>query len=139
MNKTTFLVTLTTLLCFGVPALGQTTQASASVPVVVITTADSEIKFGVKASVAIEGKFDKWEATLKFASTDPSTGVLDIKIDAASVNTGSGMKDDKLRSRDFFNVKEDPVYYVPFYRDRADWSGYVRCSRNFHDTRSLEI
>jgi len=33
--------------------------------------------------------------------------VLDIKIDAASVDTGSGMKDDKLKSKDFFNVKDD--------------------------------
>jgi polyisoprenoid-binding protein YceI len=28
---------------------------------------------------------------------------------AASVNTGSGMKDDKLRSKDFSDVKQDPL------------------------------
>jgi YceI-like domain len=27
---------------------------------------------------------------------------------ADSVNTGSGMKDDKIKGKDFFNVKEDP-------------------------------
>jgi len=41
-----------------------------------------------------------------------TTGVLDVKIDAASVNTGSGMKDGKLKSKDFFNVQEDP--YITF-------------------------
>ena len=38
-----------------------------------------------------------------------TSGVLDIKIQADSVNTGSGMKDDKLRSKDFLNAKEDPL------------------------------
>jgi len=58
-------------------------QAPASgVPVFKITPLQSTIKFGVKASVPIEGTFKKWDATLTFTSTDPTTGVLDIKIDA---------------------------------------------------------
>ena len=81
----------------------------AQVPVLKITTEDSSIKFAVKASVAINGTFDKWDATLTFASTDPTTGVLDIKIQADSVNTGSGMKDNKLKSKDFFNADQDPL------------------------------
>jgi polyisoprenoid-binding protein YceI len=81
----------------------------AQVPVFKITTEDSSIKFAVKASVAINGTFDKWDATLTFASTDVSTGVLDIKIQEDSVNTGSGMKDGKLKSKDFFNADQDPL------------------------------
>jgi len=80
----------------------------AQVPVFKITTEDSSIKFAVKASVAVTGTFEKWDATLTFASTDPTTGVLDIKIQADSVNTGSGMKDNKLKSKDFFNADQDP-------------------------------
>ncbi len=80
-----------------------------TVPVFVITPQTSTVKFFVKASVALEGNFDKWDATLTFTSTDVSTGVLDIKIQAASVNTGSGMKDGKLKSKDFFNVDHDPL------------------------------
>jgi polyisoprenoid-binding protein YceI len=59
--------------------------------------------------VAIEGNFTKWDATLKFASADLSTGVLEIKIQAASVNTGSSMKDGKLKSKDFFDADHDPL------------------------------
>jgi polyisoprenoid-binding protein YceI len=81
----------------------------AQVPVFVITPANSTIKFNVKASVEIAGTFDKWDATLVFTSPDVSTGVLDIKIQAASVNTGSGMKNDKLKSKDFFDVENDPI------------------------------
>ena len=50
--------------------------------------------------MAIAGKFDQWDATLTFPSTDVTTGVLDIKIQAASVNTGSGMKNGKLKGKD---------------------------------------
>ena len=81
----------------------------AQAPVFEITPVESKIKFDVKASVAINGTFDKWDATLTFASTDVSTGVLDIKIQADSVNTGSGMKDRKLKSKDFFNADQDPL------------------------------
>jgi polyisoprenoid-binding protein YceI len=35
-------------------------------------------------------------------------GLLNIRIDAATVNTGSGMKDSKLKSKDFFDVKQNP-------------------------------
>ena len=81
----------------------------AQVPVFKITTGDSSVKFAVKASVAINGTFDKWDATLTYPSTDPTTGVLDIKIQADSVNTGSGMKDGKLKGKDFFNADQDPL------------------------------
>jgi polyisoprenoid-binding protein YceI len=83
--------------------------ASAQAPVFEISKTDSTIKFNVSASVAISGTFDKWDATMTFTSPDLSTGVLDIKIQADSVNTGSGMKDGKLKSKDFFDAKDDPL------------------------------
>jgi polyisoprenoid-binding protein YceI len=96
------------LLLFAAAALPTLAQAQA--PVFVISPPpQSTIKFSVKASVAIEGTFDKWDATLTFASTDVTTGVLDIKIQAASVNTGSGMKNDKLKGKDFFDADHDPL------------------------------
>jgi polyisoprenoid-binding protein YceI len=84
-------------------------QVQAQVPVFKITPVQSSVKFFVKASVALTGNFDKWDATLVFTSTDVTTGVLDVKIQAASVNTGSGMKDGKLKSKDFFDVENNPV------------------------------
>ena len=93
----------------------------AQVPVFRITTEDSSIKFSVKASVAIDGTFDKWDATLTFTSTDVTTGVLDIKVQAASVDTGSGFKDDKLRSGDFFNSDHDP--YITFRSTKVVQTG----------------
>jgi polyisoprenoid-binding protein YceI len=81
----------------------------AQVPVFAVTPGTSTIKFNVKASVAIAGDFDKWDATLTFTSPEVTSGVLDIKIQADSVDTGSGMKNDKLKSKDFFDVTHDPL------------------------------
>jgi polyisoprenoid-binding protein YceI len=96
-----------TVLCFLASALFPHVSR-AQVPVFAVTQQESSIKFSVKASVALQGAFDKWDATLTFTSPDVSAGVLEVKIQADSVNTGSGMKDGKLKSKDFFNVKENP-------------------------------
>jgi len=84
-------------------------QESTDVPTLVVIPEDSSISFTVKSSVKIEGQFSKWDANVTFTSTDPTTGTLTITIQAASVDTGSGMKDGKLKSKDFFNVEEDPT------------------------------
>jgi polyisoprenoid-binding protein YceI len=83
--------------------------SQAQAPVFVITPQSSTVNFFVKASVALTGTFQKWDATLVFTSPDISTGVLTITIQAASVNTGSGMKDGKLKDKDFFDVKANPT------------------------------
>ena len=81
----------------------------AQAPVYEITPVSSSVLFNVKSSVSIVGKFDKWDSTLVFTSTDINTGVLDIKIQAASVDTGSGMKNNKLKGKDFFDVANNPL------------------------------
>ena len=100
-------IRLTVLCLLASAVLPSVSRAQA--PAFAFTKADSAIHFSVKASVAVGGNFDEWDATLTYPSTDVTAGVLDIKIQAASVNTGSGMKDKKMRSKDFFNVKEDPL------------------------------
>ena len=109
-------VVLCLMACAALPAVSR-----AQVPVFEITPVESAMKFFVKASVAIDGKFDKWDATLKYHSNDVTDGVLDLKIDASSVNTGSGMKDDKLKSKDFFNAKDDP--FITFHSDKIVQTG----------------
>ncbi len=92
------------------PLIGQAQQpASEGVPVFEIDREHSWVKFDVKASVNIAGKFDGWDANLTFASSDETTGVLEVKIHAASVDTGSGMKNGKLKGKDFFDVEQNPV------------------------------
>jgi polyisoprenoid-binding protein YceI len=99
---------LLTIFCFLTSVLfpaATWAQAPEGVPVFEITPVESKIKFDVEASVAIEGTFDKWDASMTFAATDISTGVLDTKIQADNVDTGSGMKNRK----DFFDAQENPL------------------------------
>ena len=81
----------------------------AQVPTYEFTPGESSIKFGVDSSVSIKGVFEKWDASIKFSSRDVRSAVLDIEIEADSVNTGSQMKDNKLKGKDFFNAKESPL------------------------------
>jgi polyisoprenoid-binding protein YceI len=104
MRRTLLLLIVSVL--FSSAALA---QAPAGVPVFAITPVQSHIKFEVDASVAIKGTFDKWNASLTFRSADISSGKLEVEIQAASVDTGSGMKNSKLKSSDFFDVQNNPL------------------------------
>jgi polyisoprenoid-binding protein YceI len=69
---------------------------------------------------------------MKFSSTDVRRGVLDIEVQADSVNTGSRMKDDKLKGRDFFNAKDSPSFRSSRLKSlrpvqtRSNWKGILR-------------
>jgi polyisoprenoid-binding protein YceI len=120
INSKRFIAPLTTALLF-LAAGALAAQAPSSVPVFKITPLDSNIKFAVEASVAIQGTFKKWDATLTMTSPDATTAALDIKIDAASVDTGSGMKNGKLKSHDFFDVEHNP--YITFKSTKVVQTG----------------
>jgi polyisoprenoid-binding protein YceI len=94
---------LCSLLFAMLPATGQ-----GQLPEYAIIPQASTIQFHVKSSIDLAGKFDHWGATLQFASGHVESGVLSIKIEAASVDTGSHMKNNKLKSKGFFNVAHDP-------------------------------
>jgi polyisoprenoid-binding protein YceI len=90
------------LVLFAAPVIGQT------VPTFAVSPEESTVKFLVDASLPVSGTFDKWTASLTFTSDNAATGVLDIKIEAGSVNTGSGLKNSKLKGDDFFAAAQYP-------------------------------
>ena len=97
------------ILCLLASAVILSQSRAEEAPVFLITPVHGSVKFDVEASVAIRCTFDKWDATLTFTSPDLSTGVLEVKIQAASVDTGSGMKNGKLKGKDFFDVDHNPL------------------------------
>jgi polyisoprenoid-binding protein YceI len=80
----------------------------AQAPLYEVTPGESSIKFDVESSVPIKGTFSQWVASMTFKSTDVTTGVLEIKIQADSVDTGNGLKNGKLKGKDFFDAKRAP-------------------------------
>jgi polyisoprenoid-binding protein YceI len=109
------------VLCLLASAVFPPVSQAQAAPAFEITHAENTMKFAVESSVAIVGKFDKWDTTLTFISPELSTGVLDIKIYAASVDTGSGMKNGKLKGKDFFDVEHNPL--ITFHSTKVEQTG----------------
>ncbi|MEM6430104.1 MAG: YceI family protein [Deinococcota bacterium] len=55
------------------------------------------------------GRFDEYEGTLVYAPESLDESSFEFFINAESVNTNNGQRDDHLRSPDFFNVAQFPT------------------------------
>lgn len=96
-------------------------QPSPDVAVFKVIPIKCTISFGVKGSIPIEGRFDKWDSTLTFTAGHVEDAVLDIKIQAKSVDTGSGMENETLDSKTFFNAAHAP--YITFHSTKIVQTG----------------
>ncbi len=85
------------------PAIG-----SAQIPAFEVIVPESKVNFHVNASVELTGVFEKWAASLRFTTPYVQSGILEIIVQAASVNAGSSLKEGKLKGGDFFDVKQNP-------------------------------
>jgi polyisoprenoid-binding protein YceI len=82
----------------------------AEAPVFAIDHPNSAVNFSVpNSSVGVRGKFKSWRGALNCASASASSCVLDLQVDAASVDAGSGPINSNLRGGDFFDVKNNPT------------------------------
>jgi polyisoprenoid-binding protein YceI len=57
----------------------------------------------------VRGAFTRWSGTLAFDEGYPESAEVDITIDAASVDTHVALRDEHLRSPDFFDVARFPT------------------------------
>ena len=57
----------------------------------------------------VEGLFNKFDATITASEADFSDAVFELSIDASSIDTEVKMRDDHLRSEDFFHVEKFPT------------------------------
>jgi len=56
----------------------------------------------------VRGRFDKVAGTIT-VTQDPAACTLDVTIDASSISTQNGMRDEDLRGPAFFDVKDFPT------------------------------
>jgi polyisoprenoid-binding protein YceI len=75
---------------------------------------DSQLTFlATQAGAQFEGKFQKFNADIRFDPQDLAGSRFDVTIDLASVSTQDSERDDTLRSDDLFAVKQYPsAHYV---------------------------
>jgi polyisoprenoid-binding protein YceI len=81
----------------------------AQVPVFQVNPIQSSVRFNTTSSSPLTGNFDKWNATLAFASRDPTSAVLQVEIQTASVHARNSKNEDSLKSKDLLNVAQAPV------------------------------
>ena len=94
------LVLVSALLCL---------PSRAQVPVFQVTPIQSSVRFNTKSSKPITGNFDKWNATLTFASRDPLSAVFQVEIQAASVHSSDSKNEAEVKGGNLLNVAQDPV------------------------------
>jgi polyisoprenoid-binding protein YceI len=83
----------------------------------------SSVNFSVRHMVVskVRGRFTKWDGSLLMDEEDPSGGRVEVVIDAASIDTGVGQRDEHLRSGDFFDVEKFPT--ITFKSARVEQAG----------------
>jgi len=71
----------------------------------------SKLTFGIThlGISDIQGLFNKFEATATTNNADFSDAVFELAVDVKSIDTEVGMRDDHLRSADFFEVEKYPA------------------------------
>lgn len=88
--------------------LATTSQAAGAFE---IDAVHSTVIFRIKhQNVAFNyGRFNKMSGSFHIDAADPSKSMLDITVDAASVDTANTGRDKHLTGSDFFSVKEYPT------------------------------
>jgi polyisoprenoid-binding protein YceI len=75
-----------------------------------IDTSHSHVTFMVRHMVfaKVRGRFTKWSGQLALDPQNLAASKVDVKIDAASVDTGEAQRDGHLKSPDFLDVAQFP-------------------------------
>ena len=71
----------------------------------------SKAQFSVKHLMVsnVRGEFGKLSGTIDYDEKNPAATKIEATMDATTINTGVGQRDDHLRSADFFDVAKFPT------------------------------
>jgi len=93
-------------------------QAQVYVPV----DATSKVNFKIKNfGSTVDGSFTGLKGTINFDASNLSNARFDVTINAATIDTGIGMRDNHLRKPDYFGVADFPT--IRFVSSKVEKSG----------------
>jgi polyisoprenoid-binding protein YceI len=82
----------------------------------------SEVTFRATSRLMnAEGRFQRMSGEVAVDPRDLATAKVTLSIEAGSIDTGIGMRDNHLRSEDFFDVRKFPT--ITFESQRVEGSG----------------
>ncbi|HUG00539.1 MAG TPA: YceI family protein [Longimicrobiales bacterium] len=113
------------LIGLATPALAQN-PAAASAPAPAnswrIDRGHSELTFSIRHMVSrVRGQFNNWSGTITGDLDDWESAVVDVTIDASSVDTNHERRDADLRGKDHFEVEKYPT--IRFRSTKIERSG----------------
>ena len=74
-----------------------------------VVKTSSKIEFHATSTFAkVVGVFHSWDADMKMPASKFAGASLVLEIEAASVTTGSGLRDKELKGKNFFGAQEHP-------------------------------
>jgi polyisoprenoid-binding protein YceI len=93
-----------------------------------IDTAHAEIGFAVKHLMiaTVRGRFGAVTGAVTVDEANPSDSVVDVTVDVASIDTRQEMRDNHLRSPDFFDAANYPTMHFVSKRIEGDVRGKFR-------------
>ena len=84
-------------------------QSAFAADTYVFDKAHSNIGFQIRHLFSnVPGKFDDFTGTIQFDETNPEQSSVEVNIKTASIDTGVKMRDDDLRSPNFFDAAKFP-------------------------------
>lgn len=85
-----------------------------------IDSAHSQIQFTVRHMMIskVRGHFQKFDGSVNLDEQNPARTTVDVRIDAASIDTRDEQRDTHLRSPDFLNAEQYP--YITFKSTQVD-------------------
>ena len=88
-----------------------TTQILPATGTWTLDASHSEVGFSVRhlGISKTRGRFGAFEGTLRIDADEPSNSSVEVSIDAGSVDTKDGGRDEHLRGADFFDVESFPT------------------------------
>jgi polyisoprenoid-binding protein YceI len=110
----------------ALPLAAQTTALPAGLVEYEVDPSHTQVLFKVRhmGVSTVTGRFNRFAATFAYDPANPAAAWLTATIDAASVDTDNGRRDDHLRSADFFAADSFPT--LTFRSTRVEPAGEGR-------------
>jgi polyisoprenoid-binding protein YceI len=90
-----------------------------------IDASHTEAAFAVRHLMisTVRGRFGAVAGTVEFDESNPLTAKIDVTIDVSSIDTRQEMRDNHLRSADFFDVENHPKIHFVGKKIEGDLAG----------------